>query len=125
MAEQTYELSADQYRELMGRLGPGYAGLDNGKAGVIAAGSDQRDAGRNAEAAMQRGGQGAAAIVGIQRNEFNPNRSKYAIATDDPRIREELKRMGVQPLPQPATPIQQLPPFQTQVGGPQENERRK
>lgn len=123
MAEQTYTLSADQYRELMGRLGPGYASADNGKAGVIAPGSDQRDAARNASAAMERGGQGASAIVAIQRNEFNPNRSRYVIATADPRMMQELNRMGVQPMP--ATPAQQLPPFQTQVGVPQENERRK
>ena len=123
MAEQLYDISADQYRELMGRLGPGYASVDNGKAGCIAAGPDQREAGRNAEAAMQRGGQGASAIVGIRPNEFNPNRSRFTIATEDPRIMQELKRMNVQPLP--AAPAQQLPPFQTQVGTPQENERRK
>jgi hypothetical protein len=118
MAEETYDLSAGQYRELMSKLGPFYAEMNDGKKGVITTGSTPSEAGENAEAAMRRDGQGATARVELRGNDFNLKRQRYIVTTSDNILQYELNRMGVQPMPQPSQ-SPKLP-----EGGAQQNERR-
>jgi hypothetical protein len=95
-AQPGYQLTADQYRNLMERLGSDYGQSRDGGITYLVPGKDENERRIRGQSAIRNGGVGAAATVRQQINEFRPNVAMgYVIITQDPRIVAELQRMGV------------------------------
>ncbi|HSB46869.1 MAG TPA: hypothetical protein VLD37_02560 [Candidatus Bilamarchaeum sp.] len=125
MAE--YHLTYDQEQELTRRLGNDpsatYGFLNQGRTTYAARGPDVREARRQIEIGLQEDSVGrrpeydrriAATIREEPKNPFTPfhsQRSTYVVTTNDPQVMEQLRQMGLKPVP--PTPIdgqQKQPP---------------
>jgi hypothetical protein len=101
----TYELSPDQFNELMRRLGRNCGAFDDLMAHVGAEGSFSRTylvRGNNPGEvdglglrAVANNGQGSVAQAEVYLNKFTGSPSRYVVSTEDPQVQAALRDMGV------------------------------